>query len=67
MFVGVRLAGFFSVVLGVQVMAMRGMGVFGRLGVVSLAVLLGCVAMMLRRVVVMLGSLLVMIGDALAV
>jgi hypothetical protein len=66
-FGGVRLAGFLGVLHGVQVVAMRRMGVLGGLGVVVVAGVLGSLAVVRGSVLVMLGRLLVVVGDVRSV
>jgi hypothetical protein len=59
----VQLAGFLGMLLGVQMVAVREVGVLRRLGVTAFLKVFGGLAMMLRRMIVMLGGLLVVLGD----
>ena len=57
---GVKLRRFLAVVLRVQVVAARGVGVLGAVRVLARVVVLGSVAVVLRRHLVMLGRFGVM-------
>ncbi len=67
MLAGVGLAGFLGVVQRVQMVAVRGVGVFGRFGMVVFFGMLGRFAVMLGGAFVMLGRHLVVISDAVGV
>ncbi len=60
----VCLVGLFRVVQRVQVVAMRGVRMFGRFGVVRLAMGLGGFAMVFGGVLMMIGGVIVMVGNA---
>ncbi len=64
---GVGLGGFLGVMLGVQLVAVRRVGVFGRLVVLVFTMMAGCDAMMLRGVLMMFGGFFVMVGDRVRV
>jgi hypothetical protein len=61
------LAGHLGMVVGVEVVAVRGMCVLGCFGVMALLMGLGGMTMMLRGMLVMLGGLFVMFGDLVRV
>ncbi len=67
MFVQMRLGGFLGMVFGVQAMAVRGVGMFGRFLMRILAMMLGGEAMVLGGVFVMFRRLVVMVGNAVPV
>jgi len=63
MVLGVKLSRFFRVMGGVQMMAMRDMGVMRGFLHILFAMVAGGIAMMLRRLLMMMRGLLVMLGD----
>jgi len=60
--VGVRLHGFLGMMLGMQRVAMRGVGVLGGFVMIAGAAVLGRDAMVLRGMLVMLGGFFVVVG-----
>jgi hypothetical protein len=64
---GVQLAGLFRMVLGVQMVAVRRMGVVRRGFRLFVPVLLGRLAVMVSRLLVMLGGVLVVLRDLVGV
>jgi hypothetical protein len=65
--VGVMLAGFLGVVLGVDAVAIGDVGVMGRLVMLAVGMELGGFAMMDRGLLVMVGGVLVMLGTLMVV
>lgn len=61
--VRMQLGCLFGVMLGMQMMAVRGMGVLCRILSVAFLVMLGGLSMVFSSVIVVLGGFLVMFGD----
>lgn len=59
----VLLGGLFVMVHCIQLVAMSEMGVFGRLGMIALVLMIRCQFMVLGRLLVVLGGFFVMIGN----